>query len=26
MKRLIGILLCNLFILTACSASVDKTS
>ncbi|HHA6724569.1 TPA: hypothetical protein ACONIP_002360, partial [Staphylococcus aureus] len=23
MKRLIGILLCNLFILTACSASVD---
>ncbi|HHA6272710.1 TPA: hypothetical protein ACONLJ_002394, partial [Staphylococcus aureus] len=24
MKRLIGILLCNLFILTACSASVDK--
>ena len=26
MKRLIGILLCSLFILTACSTSVDKTS
>ena len=26
MKGLIGILLCSLFILTACSASVDKTS